>query len=150
MRCTPAPFAAGALLALAITSSAAAQAPARTVARTTPLAADGAAAARALATPLPAVVRAHSALHYARLAGRHRLTGNSLVTTGAALVLGGLVHHFTQDRPRVMSPGSGAIALGGVATALYGVRHRDSAERAQLASRLWSATSVAAGATRSP
>lgn len=155
MRCTPAPSVAGALLALAVASSAAAQAPARTVALTTPLAADSAAAARALAAralaaPLPAMARADSALRYTRLAGRQRTQGNSLVVAGAALLAGGLLNHYTNDRPMTMSAGSGAVALGGVATALYGVRRRDASDRSQLAARVWSGTVATGGVTRAP
>lgn len=150
MRCTPAPPVAGALLALLVASSAAAQAPARTVALTTPMAADSGAAARALAAPLPVMARADSALRYTRLAGRQRTQGNSLVVAGAALLAGGLLNHYTNDRPMTMSAGSGAVALGGVATALYGVRRRDASDRSQLAARTWSGTVATGDVTRAP
>lgn len=151
MRCMPAPSASGALLALAVAASAAAaQAPARTVALTTPMTADSAAAGRALAAPLPAMARADSALRYTRLAGRQRTQGNSLVVAGAALLAGGLLHHYTNDRPMTMSAGSGAVALGGVATALYGVRRRDASDRSQVAARAWSGTTASTDVTRAP
>ena len=150
MRCPSAPSVAGALLALAVASPAAAQAPARTVALTTPAATDSAAAARALASPLPAMARADSALRYTRLAGRQRMQGNSLVVAGAALLAGGLLHHYTNDRPMTMSAGSGAVALGGIATALYGVRRRDASDRSQVAARAWAGTAATTDVTRAP
>ena len=150
MRCTSAPSVAGALLALAVASSAAAQAPARTVAFTRLPAPDSAAAARALASPLPAMARADSALRYTRIAGRQRTQGNSLVVAGAALLAGGLLHHYTNDRPMTMSAGSGAAALGGIATALYGVRRRDASDRSQVVARAWSGTAPTTDVTRAP
>jgi hypothetical protein len=140
---------AAAVAALALASPAAAQEPTfvRPVAVTT-VATDSAARARALAAPV--VMARDSALRYERLAGRQRLQGNSLVVAGAALLAGGLLHHYTQDRPMVMSAGSGAVALGGVATALYGVRRRDAGARSQLAADLWTGAATTVDVTRRP
>jgi ABC-type uncharacterized transport system substrate-binding protein len=141
---------AAALAALAFATPTGAQepTPVRRVAATSTVLTDSATRARALAAPV-AMAR-DSALRYERLAGRQRTQGNTLVVAGATLLAGGLLHHYTQDRPMVMSAGSGAMALGGAVIAIGGVRRRDTGARSQIAADLWNGAATTVDVPRRP